>query len=680
MSFKRATMDFFGEQSSARLKTSVLVFNFCVAATAVVAVIYGVVMLYWRGAHYLISGYMDFAWNRPLPAFHWWNPDVFMWVAGISGAIIVGTSLYMIFRLRNPIDRIMDCLEAVEIEADLSVPHLQTYCNVVSEMAIAAGMPAPRVFLMPRERGINALAVGWSKENAAVAVTSGSLDMLTRDELQGVVAHEFSHIFNGDMGMNVRMTGVLYGIDAIGILGRRVVDALIASSRIGVRGSDNVVAFVCWIAFFLVLPLLFISYAGVFCGALIRAAVSRQREYLADASAVQFTRNPAGIGSALKKIGGLVFSSTLCAPRSAMASHFFFADSGRGSLASRLSFSTHPSLEKRVMKIDPTFSGEFEYVPSYYNTAMGKPGEIDWLKKVSEGQTAAVTASANTVDVSAELLRDPERVFARFAVPVFEKPMFLDQLFKGVPTEIFSTAADICGAQALVYAMLIGGADEVVATQLKHLAKNTDDETYAQTVKLVPLLRTVKEDARIPLLDKALATVAGARKETAQQFEKLASELMLADKHLNLFEYVTSCIIRKRIEHEFEKPRMATWSVEKLQTVAAEACAVLSCVARQGASSEEQAVAAYRKGVEILGLNPGGILPADACDLHVLDAALARIACARMFIRRHILAACLVCATADREVTNTELDLIRGIADVLNCSLPPLRTGPVRIR
>ena len=221
--------------------------------------------------------------------------------------------------------------------------------NVVEEMALASGVPVPPVFLLSEEQGINAFAAGYSPSDAVVGVTRGCAEQLTRDELQGVVAHEFSHILNGDMRLNMRLIGVLHGILLMGLIGRELL-------RLGAFGGGGALAtkttapphlLVIGLAFMI------IGFLGLFIGNLIKAAVSRQREYLADASAVQFTRNPEGIAGALKRIGAAVFGSKLATPRAAEASHMYFAE-GISSL-----FATHPPLNDRIARIEPQWDGKY---------------------------------------------------------------------------------------------------------------------------------------------------------------------------------------------------------------------------------------------------------------------------------------------------------------------------------
>ena len=236
--------------------------------------------------------------------------------------------------------------------------------NVVEEMAIASGVPVPTVYLLENDKSINAFAAGFTPADAVIGVTRGTMELLNRDELQGVIAHEFSHVFNGDMRLNIRLMGVLHGITVIAMIGYVILRGTSGSRKGGglailLLGGSLVV----------------IGFVGVFFAKLIKSAVSRQREFLADASAVRYTRNPDGIAGALKKIGGLVYGAKIKSPRAEEASHFLFADGLRAKISSFQALATHPPLTERIRRIDAGFDGRFPTVeyPGPTRTVTPKP-------------------------------------------------------------------------------------------------------------------------------------------------------------------------------------------------------------------------------------------------------------------------------------------------------------------
>src|SRR5690606_28971990 len=267
-------------------------------------------------------------------------------------------------------------------------PDERRLVNVVEEMAIASGVPVPAIYVLPGEESINAFAAGYGVHDAAVAVTRGALKHLTRDELQGVIAHEFSHILNGDMRLNIRLIGLLHGLLLLALIGRVLLRSGGRSrGRRKEKGGSVQVALIG-------LGLVLLGYIGVFFGKLIKAAASRQREYLADAAAVQFTRNPEGIAGALKKIGALGAGSRIVHPRAEELSHLYFASGLRSSFAGL--FATHPPLVERIRRIDPSFSGDFEGV---FEAAAAREALAAGPQEAQHGTAARHGAPARTPGV-----------------------------------------------------------------------------------------------------------------------------------------------------------------------------------------------------------------------------------------------------------------------------------------
>ncbi|MBU0681647.1 MAG: M48 family metallopeptidase, partial [Proteobacteria bacterium] len=328
-------MDFFKSQDDARHNTSMLVVFFILAVLSMIILTNLLVMV--------VFGYID---SDPMTSqpIDW---EVFMTV-GVGVIALVGMgSLYKIMALSGGGARIAEMMNGQLVVDDSGDPDKQRLLNVVEEMAIAAGLPVPPVYLL-EEKGINAFAAGFSPSDAVIGVTRGAITKLSRDELQGVIAHEFSHILNGDMRLNIRLMGILHGILLIGLIGYHILRATPRSRNS--KGGGGIV--------FLGLGLVVIGYAGTFFGNIIKAAVSRQREYLADAAAVQFTRNPEGIGGALMRIGAPHNSAIVTNPHSAEISHAFFCQGISASLTSF--FATHPPLPDRIRKIIPTWDGTFK--------------------------------------------------------------------------------------------------------------------------------------------------------------------------------------------------------------------------------------------------------------------------------------------------------------------------------
>ncbi|EIP98429.1 Zn-dependent protease with chaperone function [Opitutaceae bacterium TAV1] len=350
-------MDFFEAQARARRRTARLVVLFICALTGLVAVGYFSTIAVLRefvpqGGDGYTAGIETDTTVRS-----WWDPQLLAGIAAGTCAVVGLASLFKWTQLRSGGRAVADMVGGRAIDPHTTDLKERQLLNVVEEMALASGVPVPGVYVLDKEPAINAFAAGHTPEDAVVAVTRGTLDQLSRDELQGVVAHEFSHILNGDMRFNLRLTTVIFGILVIGLIGRMV---LLNMRYMRVRssggGKNNNGAGLIAVIVVTGLLLTVLGYIGYFFGRLIQAAISRQREFLADASAVQFTRNPQGIAGALKKIGGFAEGSRLQSGRSEQIEHFFFAQGFRSGLAGL--WDTHPPLAERIQAIDTRFRPE----------------------------------------------------------------------------------------------------------------------------------------------------------------------------------------------------------------------------------------------------------------------------------------------------------------------------------
>jgi len=336
-------MDFFAAQDEAHRRTKWLVVYYLIAVACMVVSIYAVVVsLFFVGRQKGIDLGMGDGW---------WMPQVFVYVVGGTLMIIFFSSMFKIGTLKGGGAAVAQSLGGVKVTGNTKDPLEKQYLNIVEEMSIASGVPMPEVYVMRHEAGINAFAAGFSINDAVVAVTRGCLENLSRDELQGVIAHEFSHILNGDMRLNIRIMGILFGILVIAIIGGGIVRSMLYTRSSSRKEGGMPIALFGF-------ALMIIGYVGVFFARLIQSAVSRQREFLADASAVQFTRYPDGIAGALKKIGFVAGGSNITSEHANETAHFFFA-SGFSSFWQSI-FATHPPLPDRIRAIDPGWDGKFK--------------------------------------------------------------------------------------------------------------------------------------------------------------------------------------------------------------------------------------------------------------------------------------------------------------------------------
>jgi len=514
----------------------------------------------------------------------------------------------------------------------------------VDEMAIAAGLPAPPVYLLDAEQGINAFAAGSGTTEAVVAVTRGALEALSRDELQGVIAHEFSHILNGDMRLNLRLMGVLHGILLLTLIGRILLR--------GARGSDKGAAPLVLMGLVLVV----VGYIGVLFGNIIKAAVSRQREYLADAAAVQFTRNPSGIAGALLRIAG--YGSEIRHPRAEEASHMFF---GSGLALSRL-FATHPPIEERIRRIDPTFKPD--RIPPA--APLSDPTEVDDSAGMADGTPVAGLAG----------LADPQRLsaegLAATAGTVLPAHMnYARDLLAALPPALHEAAHRPGDAQALIFALLLSADAGIAHKQLDQVRAAHGPALAERSAALRAAVVTAGAALRLPLLDLALPTLKELSLEARRALLATADALVRADGRLSLFEYALQHLLRVALQGRRSGPRVAALATPgRLK----DDCGVLfSLLARVGHRTEFDVEAAFSRAA---GLGPldGPYCLLSAADLGParIDAALERLAVSSPPFRKRLLEACAAAVLHDGQVAPQEYELLRTIGEALDCPLPPL--------
>jgi Zn-dependent protease with chaperone function len=539
-------------------------------------------------------------------------------------------------------------------------PDERKLLNVVEEMAIAAGVPVPQVYLLPEEKGINAFAAGHSTSDAVVTVTQGSIRLLSRDELQGVIGHEFSHILNGDMRLNLRLMGIIFGILCLAVVGRFLLYTRSRSSK-----DKNPLPL-------LGLALILIGWIGVLFGRLIQAAVSRQREFLADASAVQFTRNPAGLAGALKKIGGLSYGSKLEAPNAAEASHMFFGN-GMGQSFIHL-MDTHPPLAERIQAIDPGFDGTFPPVgvAGEERAAPPRPGIQPQapFPFPFPGMPRGLAAAAGLV---------PPVIAAQTVVPNTGNPTtahlrYAEELRGSIPASLQAAAREALGASAMVYALLLSDDDAVRGKQLDELAAANSAAVRDETLRLWPEVRTVATRTKLPLVDLALPGLRHLSAAQFSQFRDAVQKLVESDGEIDLFEYVMQKIVLRHLEPSFLPARKPVVQFYSFKPLVPECAVLLSALAYIGQDDPAKVEFAFQQGAQPLShiaqVQLARVAP-EQCDLAQVDAALNRLSQAVPQVKKNVLEACSQTVAADGVIQESEAELLRGIADTLDCPMPP---------
>lgn len=612
-------MDFFGAQDRARQRTGWLVALFALALAGIVAVVYAAAVAGMGGAL--------------------WQPELFAFVT-IGVTLVVGlASLSRTASLRRGGGAsVAERLGGRRVEPNAPGSADRKLLNVVEETAIAAGAPVPAVYVLEHEAGINAFAAGYGPDDAVVAVTRGALDQLTRDELQGVVAHEFSHIMNRDMRLNIRLTGLIFGILALGLAGRLVLRSGFYARGGGKRGQGAAVALVLGLA------LLIAGYVGVLVGRIIRAAVSRQREFLADAAAVQFTRNPAGLAGALRKVGGQ--GSQLESAGAEEFSHFFFASGLRSGLAGAV-LSTHPPLEERIARIEGI-------------KLEGPPRRPAATRSASEagalGFAGAPTASAPAAPRPSA---QPERPAPR---PIDAVPTGSVQ---PVPPALREGAHDPFSAVALCYAILIAADPTTRRAQEALLADTVSEPLFREVQRLLPHADTLSAGARLPLLDLAAPALRELSDAQADRLASTLDALAQVDQQLSIFEFALKTTVRYRLA--------ATHGADpeggrnRLDTHRASLYILLSALAMAGQEATEAVQAAFRAGTRPFVGAPS--MPV-ACTADDVQHALDRLASLREADRERVLEACMAVVFYDRVLVEGEAYLMHAIAAALRLPVP----------
>jgi Zn-dependent protease with chaperone function len=631
--------DFFERQDIARRNTKWLVLMFVLAVIGIVVTTF-VVTAIALGA----TGGGDISFEIPA-------------ASGLGAlALIGGGSAYKIAQLAGGGTIVAERLGGRRVFPNSTDPTEKRLLNVVEEMALASGVPVPPVFLLIEEKGLNAFAAGFSTSDAVVGVTRGCAEQLTRDQLQGVIAHEFSHILNGDMRLNLRLIGVLHGILVMGLVGREILRIAGRGGRRSGSRRNNSGAYLLFIG----LAFMVVGFVGLFFGNLIKAAVSRQREFLADASAVQFTRNPEGIAGALKRIGSAVFGSRVTNPRADEASHMYFA-TGVSSL-----FATHPPLDERIRRLEPHWDGKYPPAPS----AQGRAG-IE-----AEPAAAGFVGDARRQELAAPRERAPQQAIGHAADRVGNASeihrQYIGELLATVPQQIIDAAHEPYGARAVVYAFLLDRDAEVRTTQLRTLQGLADAAVFELTLGLTKPMNQLDVRARLPLVDLTLPALRALSITQYQTFVRCFGSLVRADQRIGLFEWALQRILIRHLRPQFTTARPRQIRYYGLQRLAEPSSVLLSVLARQ---SQQDTQFAFDAGAHYLPDVPVKLLAADAVSLTQLDQALHELASVAPKQRARLVDACAAAICADLSVNVAEAELLRAICDMLDCPMPPLLAG-----
>ena len=570
-------------------------------------------------------------------------------------AIIGLGSLYRIASLRGGGEPVALQFGGVPVPEDTTDFNLRRLRNVVEEIAIASGVPVPKIYVLEHESAINAFAAGYSPSDAVVAVTRGALDRLNRDELQGVIAHEFSHILNGDMRLNIRLMGVLFGILMLAIIGRKVL-------QFGGRGRDSKGAGAILLA---ALIAMIVGYIGLFFGRMIKAGVSRTRESLADASAVQFTRQTQGLAGALKKIAGIAEGSKLNDRADAEeASHMLFGDGiGFSGL-----FATHPPLLKRIQALEPQF----------------RPEQLDelqrrWLATPPDGMEEDVrlgldsSGNARLPGAEARLNVTPPMVVAQVAQPASDDYRRADAIVATIPGRLRALAAQRESVVPLLLGLLVDDAAQIATAQHTEISARLGQPVADQATQLHrQLIDELHPMLRLPLAALAFPVLRLRPRPELDTFLDTVHAVVNADGQVSLFEYCLGRLLQTQVRESLDPARHAGFGRKRLPGVRSEIATLLCVVAQCGNDTAQDAQHAYLAGMQ--RILPNDHLPylPRAAGVLALDAVWEPLDALDPLAKQALVEGITATISQDNRITVAESELLRTICGVLHCPLPPM--------
>jgi Zn-dependent protease with chaperone function len=650
-------VDFYSRQAAARGQSRWLVFSFIVALLAVALALDFVLFTFIasRNSYY---GFNALGYAAANPG------EVVFCTLAVMGVLGIA-SLYKSMELRGGGGVVARSLGGVLVTADTTDFKRKRLLNVIEEMAIASGVPMPEVYVLEQEPGINAFAAGHTPANAAVTVTQGALDRLSRDELQGVIGHEFSHILNGDMRLNIQLMGWVFGVFVIGLIGRLIL-------QFSPRGSDRRDSNAAFLA--LGFAIMVLGYVGLLAGRILQAAVSRQRERLADASGVQFTRNPQGLKGALVKIAALPDGSALVAADAEQAAHMFFAEG-----LSRV-FATHPPILERIRELDPHFdmreleraAAEPDQQPSAAEVAGLAAAQAPSAAARSQfagggglGGFGQISRSGAGVGIA-----QAARAVAQVGQPDTAHIEHAQAVRLALPPGARELTESPGGAQALVVALLISADPAVRERQLESLAKSANAATVEVIQRVIPIAQALNPMLRLPILQRAFPALRRSTVPQRKALVKLVNDLIHADARVDVFEFCLAMLLETLLNDELSAPM--PHGKLTLEDEAGEISLLFATLAQIGAQDEQAARAAYEVGIStVLPMRrPPFVATPDW--QQKLSAAFPRLGQLHPFAKKAVIEGLVKTVANDEMLMDEEAELLRTVCAVLHCPLPPM--------
>lgn len=654
-------MDFFAQQHQARRNTTLMVFLFVLAVAAIVLAVDLVAAATWLALakDTMLSRRASLLGQVPAPVY---------WGGTLAALCVIGGgTLYRIIDLSKGGVAVARMVGARWLKRNSQDQLERRLLNIVEEMAIASGITVPEVFVMDEEKGINAFAAGYSPNEAAVTVTRGALEQLSRDELQGVIGHEFSHILNGDMRLNVRLLGVIAGIVLLGSVGRFLMRMGQGGGGSGSRRGDIRILL-------LGLALWLIGWIGVFFGRVIKAAVSREREYLADAASVQFTRNPEGIGGALYKIGQ---TSGMISNRYAEdLSHMYFSASVGKAFSSL--FDTHPPIEDRIKRVLGDrgllfIRSQSKKTGPIADVAGDRVPEAAALAAAGPASAGAAAPAAGVTGVEWGRRAGDEgvrtssgAVMASVGSPTPQHMEYARRILRELPESVREAIGSVDGAQAALLALLVAAGGDSRDRQAAMIRGAAGESMAAQALALAEALKPLGERARLPVLDLAIPTLKELPQPGRDQLLAMVKDLIEADRRVTVFEFVLITICRRHFAAQVKGAPPVKYKT--VQSVPNEMAIVVSLLIHAGRSRPD----IFEGAMTRLGLTGQKLRQPSELGFAAIEAALYDLKLLAPLAKPAVIKACLAVVMPEGEISIVQAELMRAICAALDTPLPPI--------
>lgn len=655
-------MDFFEAQDKARRNTWKLIVLYILAVALLIAAVYVVVTLVFQPEEPAV----------PLSQ-RLWNPQLLLTVSAVVLMIILAGTAYRVSQLRRGGASVAEMMGGRQVNPSTRDSQERQLMNVVEEISIASGIPVPDVYVLDNEPSINAFAAGFGTRDAAVGVTRGTLQQLTRDELQGVIAHEFSHIFHGDMRLNIRLIGILNGILLLHIIGLILMRGGAFSSigrSSGGRGGGGAMAILV-----VGLALLIIGYIGMLFGRIIQSAVSRQREYLADAAAVQYTRNPEGLAGALHKIKQKKHGSDIRDGHAMEFSHLFFASSFRSAL-DRL-FATHPPVDERIEAIDPNFDPKSTRRQKRQRKQQRRRQQQEQQRIASpfEGNEAEGDLATRMAEGMAGMAR-PEVLIAAIGTLEAGQLRRAGHLLNQLPAELRQAAHDPVEGQALVYALLLIDRDPKARELPVWLHENVDETMRSHIHRLLPLLASVNRESQLLLIDLSIPVLRQLSDKQYVAFRQNAEHLISdpeEQREASLFGFALEKILIRHLDTAFREKKTEKVAYHRIKDLQQDVSVLLSALAHASQHDPGESWQQAQNTLEQVAPDLQFMQPQE-CGLKRVDEALDRLARSANPVKKYFLTAAIRGVGADGQVSQDEMELLRAIAEAIDCPMPMQRS------